>query len=48
MMAKAKCKRADGLCSLTDAEKAERDARVQKWLNNRKIDAVARASGLLP
>lgn len=45
MVRKAKCTRLDGLCNLTDDEKAERDAKMQYWLNQRKIELVARASG---
>jgi hypothetical protein len=40
-MAKKPCPRMDGLCNLTDAEKAERDARAQHWMNQRKIERVA-------
>lgn len=33
-------KRMDGITHLTPEEKAERDARAQKWMNNRKIERV--------
>jgi hypothetical protein len=42
------CRRLDNLCGLTEAQKTERDATMRAWLNLRKIERVARASGLLP
>lgn len=44
---KRNCRRADGLCGLTEAQKAERDQRMRNWLNQRRIERVARASGLI-
>lgn len=39
-----KSKRVDGLGKLTKAEKDERDARAQYWMNQRKIERVAEAA----
>lgn len=36
-----KCRRVDGLCGLTAEQKAERDARMYYWMNQRKIERVA-------
>lgn len=41
------CRRLDGLCNLTDDEKTARDKRVRDWMNQRRIERVARASGLI-
>ena len=40
----AKAKRLDGITHLTAKEKAERDARAQYWMNQRKIERVAEAA----
>ncbi len=40
-------RRADGIKHLTDAQKAERDATMRAWLNQRRIERVAAASGLI-
>jgi len=37
-------KRLDGIGKLTPAQKAERDARAQYWMNQRKIERVAEAA----
>lgn len=43
----APCRRLDGLCNLTEAEKVARDKQMRAWLNQRRIERVARASGLI-
>ena len=43
----APCRRLDGLCNLTEEEKATRDKQMRAWLNQRRIERVARASGLI-
>jgi len=40
----AKPKRLDGITHLTAEQKAERDARAQYWMNQRKIERVAEAA----
>lgn len=42
-MAKSR-KRLDGVGPLSKEQKRERDARAQKWMNNRKIERVAEAA----